>query len=101
MALDWSKAALLLHTAARQALYEPSKGHLFCLLSHALHHPTLWPTLQMCPCNTLTLLRDLRSCFGGENITMEDVRGNVTAVMGEGGASSAWAKEVIFFEGKS
>jgi len=32
-------------------------------------------------------------CFGG-NVSMEDIRGSVTAVAGEGGPSSAWAKEV-------
>jgi len=33
-------------------------------------------------------------CFGG-NVSMEDIRGSVTAVAGEGGPSSAWAKETL------
>jgi len=34
-------------------------------------------------------------CFGGENISVEDVRGNLSAVVGEGGGSAGWAKEAL------
>lgn len=37
----------------------------------------------------------IERCFGGDNITMDDVRGNLTAVVGEGGASAGFAKEAL------
>lgn len=37
----------------------------------------------------------ISKCFGSDNITMDDIRGNVSAVAGEGGESAAWAKETL------
>ena len=35
------------------------------------------------------------SCFGGDAVTMADIRGKVEAVMREGGESAGWAKETL------
>lgn len=37
----------------------------------------------------------IERCFGGDSITMEDVRANLTAVVGEGGGSAGWANEAL------
>jgi len=37
----------------------------------------------------------IERCFGGDSVTIEDIRANVTAVLGEGGPSAPWAKETL------
>lgn len=34
-------------------------------------------------------------CFGGAGVTLADIRGNLSAVVGEGGESAAWAREAL------
>ena len=36
----------------------------------------------------------IERCFGGDSVTMDDIRGELAAVVGEGGNSAVWASEV-------